>query len=804
MAVATNLGFPRIGAQRELKRALERFWSRKDDLGQLLAQSTAIQQANWKLQTEAGLDVVPCCDFSLYDHVLDTALMLGAVPPRFSQAGFVPDDHGMPENDAPLMFAMARGVPRKNGAAAGVAAMEMTKWFDTNYHYIVPELTPDLQFRLRSGRVLQQLRSAGEAGISARPVILGPVSFVLLSKVVEYDRGAGDSPPAGDDRTEVPQIVEPRRAHGIKLELARRLVPPYRRLLSELAAQGADWVQIDEPALVLDLDEQLSTLYREVYAELTGPHPRPRILAATYFGGLAENLESALALSTEGLHLDLVRAPEQLDAALNRAPEQLTLSLGLVDGRNVWKTDLSAAVEKAAYAVRKLGSQRLMIAPSCSLLHSPVDLDLETDLDGEIRDWMAYAKQKAAEVAAITEVLNGGGTAVRGRLERNHAEMKRRWTSRRIHKPAVKRRMDRIGDEMFRRRGAFDARRAAQSERVELPLLPTTTIGSFPQTNEIRTTRAAYRRGEISEAEYVAFQRERIAETVRFQEQVGLEVLVHGESERNDMVEYFGEQLEGFLQTKHGWVQSYGSRCVKPPVIYGDVQRPRLMTVDWITYAQSLTEKPVKGMLTGPVTMLQWSFVRDDQPRAETCRQLAMVLREEIQDLENAGIAVIQVDEPALREGLPLRGAERQDYLDWAVGAFRLATGGAADATQIHTHMCYSEFNEIIESIAAMDADVISIEASRSKMELLEVFKEFRYPNQIGPGVYDIHSPLIPSVDEIERLIEKAIEVLPAENLWVNPDCGLKTRRWEEVEPALRNMVTAAHRVRAKQHVVLR
>ncbi len=786
MTLATNLGFPRIGARRELKKALERYWNGTDSLAQLITEADNLQQNSWQLQRDAGLHSIPCNDFSCYDHVLDTALMVGAIPPRFAEAGLTVDDQGEPEHDLPLMFAMARGFSSQ-------VAMEMTKWFDTNYHYIVPELTAETQFRPRTASVLRSLRAATAAGHPARPVLLGPVSLLVLSKIV----APSGQPPQAQSEAGIPEVIGGDEANRVKRSLAVSLTEVYRDILAQLAAEGATWVQMDEPALVLDLDTQTRRLYREVYGELAAEAGMPNLFLATYFGALGDNLETALRLPVSALHLDLVRAPEQLETSLAQVPDDKILSLGLVDGRNIWKSDLNAAVEVARYTAGKLGSDRVMVAPSCSLLHTPVDLDLETGLDPEIRDWMAYAKQKLAEVATIAEALNEPGAAVDERLGANRASMQRRWTSNRLHKSAVRDRLEAVNEDMLHRRSPFAVRSEAQRSRFELPVLPTTTIGSFPQTREIRKTRAAYRRGEVSESDYRAFQRECVAETIRFQEQVGLDVLVHGEPERNDMVEYFGEQLDGFLQTEHGWVQSYGSRCVKPPVIYGDVERHAPMSVDWITYAQSLTERPVKGMLTGPVTMLQWSFVRDDQPRSETCRQIALVLRDEVADLEQAGIGVVQVDEPALREGLPLTQTGRREYLQWAVDAFRLATCGVADETQIHTHMCYSEFNEIIESIAALDADVISIEASRSKMELLEVFKEFEYPNQIGPGVYDIHSPLVPSAEEIEELIVKAITVLSPEKTWVNPDCGLKTRRWEEVRPALENMVTATQRVRA-------
>jgi 5-methyltetrahydropteroyltriglutamate--homocysteine methyltransferase len=758
MTLSANLGFPRIGPDRELKRALEDYWAGRCGPGEIEISARSIRRVNWEIQAEAGIDHIPSGDFSLYDHVLDTAVMLGAVPQRFGRLSG--------SSDIDRYFAMARGA---TVGGAAIPAMEMTKWFDTNYHYIVPELEDGMELHLASSRVVNEYLEAKALGLVTRPVILGPVSFLLLAK---SRRGALE--PTG---------------------WLERALPVYERLLGQLHSAGAEWVQIDEPCLVLDLDPTVLRAYRRAYERLG--NAGVRVLLATYFGGLGENLATALELPVAALHLDLVRAPGQLDVALDRAPEKLTLSLGVVDGRNVWRTDLDAALERLSFAASRIGPERLVLAPSCSLLHVPVDLDNEIELDVELRRWLAFGKQKLHEVSVLTRALGEGRGAVERELvESRHATAARR-SSPRIHVAAVAARAGAVGEEM-RLRAPFAERSRRQSEMLDLPLFPTTTIGSFPQTSELRRARAAHRAGTLSAAEYERAIRTLIEDAVRFQESAGLDVLVHGEFERNDMVEFFGERLTGFAFTRNGWVQSYGSRCVKPPIIYGDVARSRPMTVAWTVYAQSLTRRPVKGMLTGPVTMLQWSFVRDDQPRELTCRQLALAVRDETLDLEAARIQVIQIDEPAIREGLPLRAAERGEYLRWAVDAFRLASSGVRDETQIHTHMCYSEFDEIIGAVARMDADVLSIETSRSDMELLDTFGRTGYPNAVGPGVYDVHSPVVPAVDAIEALLDKALAVLAPAQLWVNPDCGLKTRRWEEVRPAIRAMVAAARRLRER------
>jgi 5-methyltetrahydropteroyltriglutamate--homocysteine methyltransferase len=755
MATATNLGFPRIGARRELKRALERFWANEtipDDLARVGAE---LRRRHWKLQRDADIVHVPSNDFSFYDHVLDTALMVGAIPTRFGGASL--------DVQASTVFALARGT-------ADTPPMDMTKWFDTNYHYIVPEFEPGQTFRLASTKPVDEFNEAMALGVRTRPVLLGPVSFLLLGK-----------PHAGQ--------IDP-------LSLLDRLLPVYEDVLARLAAAGAEWVQLDEPVLALDLPEKAAPAFHRAYARLTSETPRLRLLIAAYFGDLQDNLELLLKLPVAAFHLDLVRGPGQLDRALDQLRDGAVLSLGVIDGRNIWRADLDRALGQLDRAARRIGSERIFVAPSCSLIHSPIDLDLETDLDAELKGWLAFARQKLNEVALLTRALNAGREAVAEALAESRQKLGGRRSSPRIHNPAVKARVVAIDEGLLRRANPHDVRIRAQEAKLALPLFPTTTIGSFPQTPEVRKARAALAKGTLAPTDYEAFIEKEIERTLRFQEEIGLDVLVHGESERKDMVEYFGEQLEGIGFTQHGWVQSYGSRCVKPPIIYGDVARPGPMTVRWSRYAQSVTKRPVKGMLTGPVTILRWSFVRDDQPQRDTAYQLALALRDEVIDLERAGIGIIQIDEPAFREGLPLRRAAWPEYLDWAVRAFRITSSGVKDETQIQTHMCYSEFNDVIESIAAMDADVILIEASRSDMELLDAFVRFRYPNRIGPGIYDIHSPRVPSVEEMTGRLRKALAVLHPEQLWVNPDCGLKTRDWPEVRASLTNLVAAARRIR--------
>ena len=759
MVISSNLGFPRIGLNRELKKALERFWKGNLDEAGLLDVCRGIRRQSWQWQQEAGIEHIPSNDFSMYDQVLDTSVMAGAVPPRFGW-----DGGGV---SLTTYFAMARGDVGKD-----IPAMEMTKWFDTNYHYIVPELQPGQTFRLSSTKAVDEFVEARNLGIHTRPVLLGPVTFLLLGKshVAEMDN----------------------------LSLLDALLPVYQELLDRLAEAGADWVQMDEPCLATDLDPAAHAALQRAYQRLGSVSSNLSLLVAGYFGPLGENMATALNLPVQALHVDLVRGKSQLDEVLEKLPKDKLLSAGLVNGRNVWKTDLAEAGKLLRQVVDAIGPDRTMVAPSCSLLHVPVDLQSETVVDERVRPWLAFGRQKLAEIAALARSAGGPDERLKEELARNAADMESRRTSPLTHNAEVRRRMDAVTPEMLSRKSPYPKRRAAQQESLALPLFPTTTIGSFPQTPEIRAARARFKRAELSQDAYDAFLRDTLVETIRFQEEVGLDVLVHGEAERNDMVEYFGEQLDGFTFTGNGWVQSYGSRCVKPPIIYGDVVRPAPMTVRWAkeALAASKLKKLVKGMLTGPVTILCWSFVRDDQPRSETCRQIALAIRDEVQDLEAAGVKVIQIDEPAFREGLPLKKADRPDYLRWAVDAFRLTASGVADATQIHTHMCYSEFNHILEAVAALDADVISIETARSNMELLAAFRQQKYPNEIGPGVYDIHSPRIPSVEEMLSLLRKAVEVLSPEQLWVNPDCGLKTRTWDEVRPSLRNMIAAAEAIR--------
>jgi 5-methyltetrahydropteroyltriglutamate--homocysteine methyltransferase len=754
MVVTANLGFPRMGADRELKRALEGHWRGDDPDGHVLLSTAAeLRSRHWRLQRDRGIDRIPSNDFSLYDHVLDTVAMVGVVPDRFGGA-LGPDGY----------FAMARGDRNQ-------PPLELTKWFDTNYHYLVPELRADQPFAYASDKAVTELREAAALGIATRPVLLGPVSFLRLAK---RDDG------------------------GDALDLLPALVEVYEEVLADLAAAGATAVQLDEPLLVTDLDAAATRAYATAYPRLRSAAPTVELTLATYFGDLGPNTATALGLPVDVVHLDLVRRPDQLGRLLDELPVSLALSLGLVDGRNIWRTDLAAAVALGQVAVDRLGHDRVQVAPSCSLLHVPVDLDRETALDGELRTWLAFAAQRLDEVDMIRQVLDGRADAVAEAVAANARAVADRRRSTRVHRADVADRATRVTLEMARRTSPYAERRATQRKVLDLPLLPTTTIGSFPQTGEVRQLRARFRRGELSAADYEAGLETETAACIRRQEELGLDLLVHGEFERTDMVEYFGEKLDGFATSANGWVQSYGSRCVKPPILYGDVARPAPMTLRWATFAASLTDRPVKGMLTGPVTILQWSFVRDDQPDADTARQVALALRDEVADLAAAGLRAIQIDEPALREGLPLRSADRPAYLAWAADAFRLAAGAVGDDVQIHTHMCYAEFGDILEAIVDLDADVISVEASRSRMELLDAFDQVGYPNEIGPGVWDIHSPRVPSLDEIDDLLTRAIAVLGADRLWVNPDCGLKTRGWPEVEAALANLVGAAGRARRR------
>ena len=760
-----NLGYPRIGSNRELKKANEQYWSGEITHAELLRKGRHIAEQNWLLQQKAGIDLIPSNDFSYYDQVLDMSLTVGAIPKRYNQVILKTNQ------ELDLYFAMARGY-QKDGL--DITAMEMTKWLDTNYHYIVPEFYKDQEFSLFSGKIANEFLCAKQLGINSKPVIIGPVSYLLLGKEKE----------AGFD----------------KLDLMKKLLPVYLQILGELKTHGAEWIQFDEPFLGLDISDKAKEVYKYVYAEIKKQFPHLKILVATYFEGLKDNLVLATSLPVKALHIDLVRCPEQLDSVLDAIPAHVILSLGVVDGRNIWKNDFEQSLIFIQKAVNKLGSERIFIAPSCSLLHSPCDLDLETNditLTPEIKQWLAFAKQKIDEVVTLKALASENkDQAIFALLDQNKSAIESRKSSKLIHNQQVKQRVNSVTEKYSERSNPFSIRKIAQKDILNLPLFPTTTIGSFPQTAEVRNWRAQFKKDEITAADYDNLLKKETEEAIRWQEEIGIDVLVHGEFERNDMVEYFGEQLSGFAFTKKGWVQSYGSRCVKPPIIYGDIHRPKPMTVYWTEYAQSLTKRLVKGMLTGPVTILQWSFVRNDQPRSVTCNQIALAIRDEVFDLENAGIKIIQIDEPAIREGLPLREADGQAYLKWAVNAFKISASGVKNETQIHTHMCYSEFNDVIQNIADMDADVITIECSRSQMELLDAFADFKYPNEIGPGVYDIHSPRVPSRDEMVQLLEKAKAVVPADQLWVNPDCGLKTRHWDETKKALIEMVAAAQEMR--------
>jgi 5-methyltetrahydropteroyltriglutamate--homocysteine methyltransferase len=761
MTTTHNLGFPRIGARRELKFALESYWKGESSRDQLKALGAQLRQRHWIHQID--LDLAPVGDFAFYDQMLDMSFTLGNLPERVQGfQGEVLDNY----------FRVARGRSAETAEAhagccgGGVAAGEMTKWFDTNYHYIVPEFSAATQFKLDASRLLEQLAEARQAGVKAKPVIVGPVTYLALGK-------------AKDDSS--------------KLALLERLVPVYAELLEKLAAKGVEWVQIDEPILVTELDADWQHAFNTAYHDLKSG--RVKLLLATYFGPLEENRHLAANLPVAGLHIDAINGRDDIQPLLNILSPLKVLSLGVINGRNIWKTDLNAVLDWLEPLKERLG-ERLWIAPSCSLLHVPVDLASEQKLDADLKSWLAYALQKLDELRLLAAALKNGRDSVKAELAANQAAITARRNSPRVNNPTVKAAVAELNPALGRRKSGYAQRAPKQAALLRLPPFPTTTIGSFPQTADIRHARSEFKAGRLDEAGYRAAMQAEIQRSVREQEALDLDVLVHGEAERNDMVEYFGEQLDGYAFSQFGWVQSYGSRCVKPPILFGDISRPKAMTVEWIRYAQSLTKRPMKGMLTGPVTILNWSFVRDDQPRSVSCHQLALAIRQEVLDLEQAGVRVIQIDEAALREGLPLRKSHWKGYLDWAVESFRITANGVADETQIHTHMCYSEFNDIIASIAGMDADVITIETSRSDMELLDAFEDFKYPNEIGPGVYDIHSPNIPTQQHIVQLMRKAAERVPAERLWVNPDCGLKTRQWAEVIPALTNMVAAAKALR--------
>ncbi|MDH4607660.1 5-methyltetrahydropteroyltriglutamate--homocysteine S-methyltransferase [Pseudomonas sp. BN102] len=766
MALSHSLGFPRIGRDRELKKAQEAFWKGELDEAGLRAVGRQLRAEHWQLQKNAGIELLPVGDFAWYDQVLTHSLTFGVIPERFR-------GHGNAKPTLQTLFGMARGV--SDSCCGGAHAQEMTKWFDTNYHYLVPEFSADQQFALSWEQLFEEVEEAKALGHNVKPVLIGPLTYLWLGKV----KGAAAETEGFD-----------------KLDLLERLLPVYGEILQRLDALGVEWVQIDEPILVLDLPQEWKSAFERAY-NILQREPLKKLIA-TYFGGLEDSLGLAASLPLDGLHIDLVRAPEQYPTILDRLPAYKVLSLGLVNGRNVWRCDLDKALAVLRHAHERLG-ERLWVAPSCSLLHSPVDLAREDQLHAELKSWLAFAVQKCEEVALLARALNEPeAPAVLEALARSRAVQDSRAASPRIHKPAVQARVAALRPEDSQRPSPFAERIVKQRERLDLPAFPTTTIGSFPQTSAIRLARQAFKRGKLSQAEYTEAMHSEIRHAVEVQERLDLDVLVHGEAERNDMVEYFAEQLDGYAFTRFGWVQSYGSRCVKPAVIYGDLSRPKAMTVEWIRYAQDLTVKWMKGMLTGPVTMLMWSFPREDVSREVQAKQLALAIRDEVVDLEAAGIRIVQIDEAAFREGLPLRTSGWQAYLDWATEAFRLTASGVKDETQIHTHMCYSEFNDVIESIAAMDADVITIETSRSDMELLDAFEAFAYPNEIGPGVYDIHSPRVPDSAEMANLLRKAAERIPAERLWVNPDCGLKTRAWPETEAALVNMVAAARTLRAE------
>lgn len=762
MVVLSNVsGFPRIGARRELKFATERYWAGKVPAQELEEAARSIRDENWRFMREAGIDLIPSNDFSFYDNVLDTIVLVGAAPARYRHTGG--------EVDLDTYFAMARGRQEQD---VDVTAMEMLKWFDTNYHYIVPELSDRTEFTLSSDKPFVEYSEAKAQNIETVPVITGPFTFLSLAKSSE-----------GGDFS--------------RLSLLEALLPVYEQVLERLGGLGAQWIQLDEPALVEDRTKTELESFSSAYARLAGLSGRPKIAVKTYFDHVGEAFDALVNSQIEGIGLDFHRG--RIDESRIAEHPQIgdkTLFAGIVDGRGVWINDLEASLDLLERLRGRSGE--LVVSTSCSLLHVPIDLEAEPDLDDEVRSWLAFAKQKVLEVAVLTRGLNEGRESVEDELKTNRAALEARRTSPRTVNPEVRRRVSSLGEAEGRRSSNYSARQVVQREEFALPIFPTTTIGSYPQTADIRQARTKLAKGEISEEQYREEMRSEIERVVRFQEEAGLDILVHGEAERNDMVQYFGEMLEGFVFTKNAWVQSYGSRYVRPPIIYGDVFRPFPMTVDWITYAQSLTDRPMKGMLTGPVTMLMWSFVRDDLPASEVCKQLALAVRDEVVDLEAAGIRIIQVDEPAIREGLPLHRFAWKEYLDWAVYCFRVATSNVADSTQIQTHLCYSEFGDIIDAVDEMDADVALIWCARAGMRLLDDLAGYGYRREVGPGVYDIHSPRIPSVEEMAEEIRLATKRLDRAQIWINPDCGLKTRKWEEAGPSVVNMVEAAKRLRSE------
>jgi 5-methyltetrahydropteroyltriglutamate--homocysteine methyltransferase len=760
MTTIHSLGFPRIGIHRENKWAVEKYWRNELTEEELEQQGSAIRRANWQLQMDAGLNMLPVGDFSWYDHILDMSVLLGVVPQRFGSID--------KEVRLTTYFHMARG---KTNTKEDVPACDMTKWFNTNYHYIVPEFSSDQKFQISCNKLFKEIKEAQALTADIKPVIIGPLTYLWLGK-----------------------------AHGDfdKLKLLPDLIMAYQQILREIQSLGVKWVQIDEPILVLDLPEAWQQCFSSTYQQLKTFDLN--ILLATYFGALEENYKIIPTLAIHGLHIDAISAPEQIQQAIDCLKPDQILSLGIIDGRNIWRADLTKVLEILNPIKQQLGLERLWLAPSCSLLHCPIDLENETLLDAELKSWLAFSKQKLEELKILAGALNHGAQKVMTELSASHAAHQARLQSSRCCNPKVVEKIKNISTSMIQRSNSYDKRKALQQDHLQLPLYPTTTIGSFPQTKEVRALRQQLKKEKINQTQYDLEISKLVENSIQKQLEWGLDVLVHGEFERNDMVEYFGELLSGFAFTENGWIQSYGSRCVKPPIIYGDVSRQDAMTVKWSTYAQSLTTKPVKGMLTGPVTIVCWSFVRDDIPRLTTAKQIALALRDEVLELEQAGIKVIQIDEPAFREGLPLRKRFWDDYLSNAINCFHLAANGVQDITQIHTHMCYSEFNDIIASIAQLDADVITIETSRSNMELLKAFEHFKYPNDIGPGVFDIHSPRIPTTNEMLALLKKATQFIPGNRLWINPDCGLKTRAWSEVAAALKNMVTVAQLLREETH----
>ncbi|WP_185849150.1 5-methyltetrahydropteroyltriglutamate--homocysteine S-methyltransferase [Blattabacterium cuenoti] len=756
-----NLGYPRIGIKRELKKACEAYWSNKIDSNALFEVGRKIRVENWKTQEKANLDLIPCNDFSFYDHVLDMSLLLGVISESYFS---IPKIH----SNIDLYFSMARGF-QKNGW--DIKAMEMTKWFNTNYHYIVPEFNKNQKFFIFSKKIFDELEESKrilKLVKKIKPVLIGPVSYLFLGKEKE------------------------KSFH--RMDLIENIIPVYIKIIKKLKEVGVHWIQLDEPILVLDMSEKEKEVFKYAYGEISKFCSGINIMLTSYFDGISDNISLFQNISVQALHIDVVEDSTQLEKILSffSSESKMILSLGLIDGKNIWKNNYASSIQKIEKTIESIGEDRIMIAPNCSLLHVPIDIESEHSIHIDIKNRMSFAKQKIYELNDLERIIKGEKSI----LFSNSSLLEK--SSSIFCDQKIKERATKITDKDIERDNHFHIRQKKQKEKFHLPLFPTTTIGSFPQTKEIRSLRNKFRKKELSQEKYDEKIKNFIVDVIRKQEEIDLDVLVHGEFERTDMVEYFSDKLKGMLSTENGWVQSYGSRCVKPPVIYGDVDRIGDMTVEWICFAQSQTKKLMKGMLTGPVTILQWSFVRNDQPISHTANQIAWAIREEVLSLERSGIQIIQIDEPALREGLPLKKKDWKSYFDWSIKAFRISSSVVKDETQIHTHMCYSEFNDIFEYIADLDADVITIETSRSKMELLKAFSVFSYPNEIGPGVYDIHSPRIPTVEEIFDLIEKASKKLSIKNLWVNPDCGLKTRKWKEVLISLQNMTKAAKMARLK------